>query len=778
MARASFDEQIAKCVEAVKLKRRGELYWLGDFWIASTRFPRRGRSEEGRRRDACDRLTTWLYQYFFCLGGVGQPSADPRPRSAARATSFTARLSEANRSTGRWVEGWQVVSIEGATAVIESREYRATTDLDGLRSIGATSIAPGVKVAARFPKESARISPGFYVAFGNRDLVSELLPPIGRFYFNVSSNHAPDLLRHLTRLLNDRSLPFRFKVLSDPASYSRNDSSVLYVTNDAVRTVNSLLRETYHDIAPFLRVSLPALTKWLAPGVGAALDPGDGESFGTHRCKKLANHIVTSLLDGVGGATNRVSFVVERLEADGIPVAKPYLHAGYNDPFRAIAAPPRTLRSQAVDATRQPDRMQTDSFREMAIKIGLRLSQTAYWCGESCNWVADKNPWATARTGGLHPVTYEALGVDIYGGTSGIALFLAQLAKLSSIEVVSRAARGAMINSLARVKSCLTAGSTGLYTGWPGVLLAGAYVGAVLRDPLIVNETLELWSYYRQHIGEGLEFDLLSGDAGAIVALLCLDNLHSGVGALEMAAAYGDLLVRRQCETQLGNAWRSTTVLSAWPLTGFSHGASGACYALLELYRRTHDGRYLSSAMDGFAYERAWYSERHGNWADLRYSPSTHLPGKHSSTYSSVWCHGAPGVVLSRIRALEIVDQSDLRNDAISAMKTTCAELQRSVDIGARSLCLCHGLAGNADVIMHGEATLARGWGDRVALARQAARQGVANGGGVLGEWVDDMCEQQNPSLMLGLAGVGYFYLRMAEPTTPSVLLFGPEFVA
>jgi hypothetical protein len=180
-----------------------------------------------------------------------------------------------------------------------------------------------------------------------------------------------------------------------------------------------------------------------------------------------------------------------------------------------------------------------------------------------------------------------------------------------------------MIDSLTRVKSCLD--TTGLYTGWPGVLLAGAYVGAVLRDPRLVELTHELWSHYRRQAVGGTEFDLLS---------------------------------------------------------------------------------------------------------------------------------------------------------ATSAMRTTCSEVKRALDIGPRSLCLYHGWVGNADVVIHGRAALADDWGWRIELAREAARQGFASEAGPLAEWVHDSSEQRNPSLMLGLAGVGYFYLRMAEPATPSVLLFGPDFVA
>jgi hypothetical protein len=52
MIRAAFHEQIAKCVEAVVLKPRGQLYWLGEFQIGSIKSPRRGLSEKEGSEDA------------------------------------------------------------------------------------------------------------------------------------------------------------------------------------------------------------------------------------------------------------------------------------------------------------------------------------------------------------------------------------------------------------------------------------------------------------------------------------------------------------------------------------------------------------------------------------------------------------------------------------------------------------------------------------------------------------------------------------------------------
>jgi lantibiotic modifying enzyme len=58
--------------------------------------------------------------------------------------------------------------------------------------------------------------------------------------------------------------------------------------------------------------------------------------------------------------------------------------------------------------------------------IGSRLGRQAIWHGNRCNWVGAQP--IERHPGGLYQgVTYEALGPDLYSGTAGVALFLAEL---------------------------------------------------------------------------------------------------------------------------------------------------------------------------------------------------------------------------------------------------------------------------------------------------------------------------------------------------------------
>ena len=58
--------------------------------------------------------------------------------------------------------------------------------------------------------------------------------------------------------------------------------------------------------------------------------------------------------------------------------------------------------------------------------IGCRLGRQAIWHEDRCNWLGAQS--MERQPGGAYQgVTYEALGPDLYSGTAGVALFLAEL---------------------------------------------------------------------------------------------------------------------------------------------------------------------------------------------------------------------------------------------------------------------------------------------------------------------------------------------------------------
>src|SRR5512144_297738 len=97
--------------------------------------------------------------------------------------------------------------------------------------------------------------------------------------------------------------------------------------------------------------------------------------------------------------------------------------------------------------------------------LGHRVWQAAIWHDGRCNWVGaeplernDKERRAFA--------THRSLGPDLYAGTSGIALFLAELFEVTGEERARRTARGAIRHAFQHVEDVPHPFRLGLFTGW------------------------------------------------------------------------------------------------------------------------------------------------------------------------------------------------------------------------------------------------------------------------------------------------------------------------
>jgi lantibiotic modifying enzyme len=141
-------------------------------------------------------------------------------------------------------------------------------------------------------------------------------------------------------------------------------------------------------------------------------------------------------------------------------------------------------------------------------------------------------------------------------------------------------------------------------------------------------------------------------------------------------------------------------------LTGFSHGTAGVAYALLELFQATGDTKYRRGAELAFNYERRWFDASAGNWPDFREEPGARKRGNDPWPCATAWCHGAPGIGLSRLRAYEVLRDATCKDEALIALETTRSWIESALRSGTCSFCLCHGLAGNADLLLQGRLVL------------------------------------------------------------------------
>jgi lantibiotic biosynthesis protein len=185
--------------------------------------------------------------------------------------------------------------------------------------------------------------------------------------------------------------------------------------------------------------------------------------------------------------------------------------------------------------------------------------------------------------------------------------------------------------------------------------------------------------------------------------------------------------------------------------------------------------KYCVGAERAFDYERYWFDHDAGNWPDFREEPRRRRRSNAPLSFAALWCHGAPGIALSRLRAFQILNDDTCKAEAITALHTTHSAIRRWLDSGNENYSLCHGLAGNAQVLLYGCQVL----GDELTgdheLVAEVANAGLEMYGKRGGQWPCGAGSGETPNLMLGLAGIGYFYLRLYAPQIPSILILSRE---
>jgi len=405
-----------------------------------------------------------------------------------------------------------------------------------------------------------------------------------------------------------------------------------------------------------------------------------------------------------------------------------------------------------------------ERFLDVAWSIGTLLCRDAIWDGDRCNWLGD----SMEAHAGEWKVAHKSFGPDLYSGTSGIAFFLAQLQRFRPDRVIAQTARGALRQALSRAGEIPAEMRHALYSGWIGIALVLLDAARWLDDPSLQWEALRLVDAQLGHEIDPMSLDVIGGAAGTVLGLSAIDHRLGSDRHIEEARRLGDHLLKHAHRGDEDWSWTTMPPLAEEQkdLTGYSHGAAGIALALLELFVRTGDARFLEGALGGFAYERRHFSAEQQNWPDFR---SFSSPNPQQLGYSLAWCHGAPGIGLSRIRAFALTDDETYRREAESALAGTYRPI--TMPSAADGYSLCHGLGGNAELFIvaadaFGEEryrAVAEAIGDRgiqsIHLNRNPWPCGVLSGG-------------ETPNLMLGTAGIGYFYLRLYDSrAVPSVLL-------
>jgi len=385
----------------------------------------------------------------------------------------------------------------------------------------------------------------------------------------------------------------------------------------------------------------------------------------------------------------------------------------------------------------------------LASELGARLADRAVHGADGATWIG-------LIDGSASTFTIGALSADLYDGVAGIAVFFAALGRATGearfvalADQAARHVRGELVGG----GSASSRSAPGGFVGVPSQLYALAHVGEAALVPVIEPALDRLAEQDR-----GRDADIIYGAAGATLGLLAAYEVTRREAILPHLLAALDAIERTAVTQDAGVAWPNDSF--ARPLLGFSHGNAGIAYALarlgavLDAEGHPAAARCAALAAEARRYERAWFDARRRNWPDFR----GQLPeGKHLVA----WCHGAPGVALSRLAG-------PLDADALAELD---AGIATTLDAAPSAIhTLCHGEVGNLAIAAHVAARLGRDdWRRRVEARLPTLIDAVTNG-----LTLDTPFADAAPGLMTGVAGIGCGLLAIADPGAPFVLGLEP----
>lgn len=411
-------------------------------------------------------------------------------------------------------------------------------------------------------------------------------------------------------------------------------------------------------------------------------------------------------------------------------------------------------------------------YLDVAARIGLRLCRDAIWWDGHCNWMG----WMIEPHGGQWISVHRAMSSLVYDGTAGIGLFLARLSRYVDDPILHTTAKGALGQALTAVDSLSDAGEYGFYSGLSGIGWSCIDAGAALGCEALVERGHAALDRAAGLPPKDQRLDVINGSAGLIPVLLSFAAQRRGGPFLEAAERHADNLLRLASRTAQGWSWDTLGMPNERHLLGLAHGASGIAYALATLGKATGRQDLFAAAKEALRYERVHFRVAEGNWPDLRSFVQAGPTGEPPCMVA--WCHGAPGIGMARLGLHALMPgEPELLAEAETAIRTTSASLGQTAP-GIGNFSLCHGDGGNADLLVVGADVLQRpelrqaveGAADRALAHFEDA--GMPWSCGVMGAG-------ETPNLLLGLAGIGHFFLRLYDSTrVETVLLPGALAIA
>lgn len=386
-------------------------------------------------------------------------------------------------------------------------------------------------------------------------------------------------------------------------------------------------------------------------------------------------------------------------------------------------------------------------YLSAAVTIGDELLESGIW-----NKDMTELTWLGIETNYNGQAGVSVIGEDFYNGTSGVAVFLTHLHRLTQVKRFEQAATAAIASAIRSAKPYNAFLSA--YHG-PISLINALTLIDQANESYQYKDKVEIFiDYLKGKEQQSTNCDLLGGCAGIIHALLNAYEYYGEKKYLKVATSYAKKIQQEAVDTGNGYAWPTQHEGNVIYLGGLGHGVSGILSALLRLNKYVPDNEQVSMALSALSYENSLYDAERRNWKDLR---------KAEESYSSYWCSGSTGIGFSKLSLMDLNCNAELIQD-IDIIVASIKDSYLSEDH-----CLCHGDMGIVDFLI--TAAIKTGKHEWTALAHELATK-VYQDRIKYGEYVSGIANGiDTPGLFLGKSGIGLQFLRLVNPIeVPSML--------
>lgn len=338
----------------------------------------------------------------------------------------------------------------------------------------------------------------------------------------------------------------------------------------------------------------------------------------------------------------------------------------------------------------------------------------------------------------------------LYEG-AGVVLFLMQLYKLDKLDSRRDIIEQTIDSLNLKTSNIDETDRIGVFDGLGSV----AYLNYNAYKTLGLDKYLDNYNKVIKKLNDlkledDLEIDLTSGVSGLIIMLLNIyEKDTSKIELIDLSKKYGEYLYNKLSKNQLIQ-------------TGFAHGFSGYSSALIKLAHYTEEEKYYNMGIRLIAKENEYFDESLNNWLDLR---------KEEKIASTYWCHGAPGIILSRASILKYLrpeHRESLRQDIKRGLIET---IENGINLHSNNS-LCHGNIGNLEILLKVSQILNDYKLECFTKKKIKDVMELCIEEGIM---LPTPLGVESINFMTGLSGIGYSLLRASNMNIPCILCLESE---